>query len=83
MLTVFNRKELIITLDMDQQADIRRILSENGIDYEVKTTNLQNAAVVGSSRGRLGSFGIDQDYTYEYKFFVHRKDYDRAKRLIQ
>ena len=68
---------------MKRQSDIRNILANNHIDYVIKTTNLQNAPVTGANRGRTGSFGINQDYSYEYKIFVHKKDYDRAKLLIR
>ena len=47
MITVFNRKELLITFDMKRQADICEILSSKGIDYVVKTTNLQSSAPAG------------------------------------
>ncbi|MGN0476482.1 MAG: hypothetical protein ACI4HM_04005 [Ruminococcus sp.] len=83
MITVFNRKELIITTDMNRQSDVRNILATNHINYVVKTTNLQNAPVVGASRGRNGSFGINQNYSYEYKIYVHKKDYDKSKLLIK
>ncbi len=79
MITVFNRRELIVTMDMKRQADIRNILSDNYIDYVVKTTNLQSA----SARSHTGSFGIDQDYSCEYKIFVHKKDYRKAEALIR
>ena len=83
MITVFNRKELMITTDMKRQSDIRNILANNHINYVIKTTNLQNAPVTGANRGRTGSFGINQNYSYEYKIFVHKKDYDKAKLLIR
>lgn len=82
MLTIFNRKELIVTMDMNRQSDIRNILSANQINYSVKTTNLQNAQAVGSRRGRVGSFGVDSQFSYEYKIYVHKQDYERAKHLI-
>lgn len=83
MLTIFNRKELIITSDLKIQADIRNILSGSGIHYTIKTTNLQSPTFIGSCRGRTGSFGINLDYSYEYKIYVHKKNYDRAKWLIR
>ena len=83
MITIFNRKELIITMEMKRQSEVRDILSQNGIDYTVKTTNLQATAVVGSQRGRTGNFGINQDYSYEYKIYVHKKDFERAVSLIR
>ena len=67
MLTIFNRKELMVTMDSNRQAEIRRILSQNGIDYIVKTRNLQNSGVLDISRGHMGNMGIDQNYSYELK----------------
>ena len=74
MITIFTRKELLITLDMMRQAKVREILSANGIEYSMKVTNLQNASI--------GTIGINLNYSYEYKFYVHRKDYERALYLV-
>lgn len=38
MLTILNRRELLVTLSMERQAEVRRILAENGIDYTIKTS---------------------------------------------
>ena len=73
MLTIFNRKELITTMDMQRQANIRSVLSANGIAYTVRTENLQ-----GSS-----AFGGDPNYSYEYHIYVHKNDYENALRLIR
>ena len=35
MITVFNRKELILTLSLEQQSEIRYILEANKIDYKL------------------------------------------------
>ena len=83
MITIFNRKELIVTMDMARQANVRDILSINGIKYTVKVANRQSASVIGSGRGRVGSFGVNQNYAYEYKIYVHAKDYNNALRLIK
>ena len=83
MITVFNRKELIITMEMNRQAEVRDILSQNGIDYTVKTTNPETAPILGDRRARTGSFGINPDYSYEYKIYVHKKDYEKAVSLIK
>lgn len=83
MITIFNRKELLITMDMKHQSDVRDILNANNIKYTVKVTNLQRAHAIGNSRARSGSFGIKQDYSYEYKIFVHKNDYDKAVRMIR
>ena len=89
MLTIFNRKELITTMDMQRQANIRSVLSANGIAYTVRTENLHGKNLQGSpafggrSRGRSGSFGIDPNYSYEYHIYVHKNDYENALRLIR
>ena len=83
MITIFTRKELLVTLDTKRYGNASDILSASGIDYTVKVTNRQTAAVVGSSRARVGSFGMNQNFAYEYKIYVHKKDYDNALRLIR
>ncbi len=84
MITIFNRKELIVTMEMDRQSEVRNILSQNGIDYTVKTTNLQAAPVMGGNRRRqYGSFGINPQYSYEYKIYVHKNDFEKAAYLIR
>ena len=82
MITIFNRKELLITMDIIQQSNVRNVLSANGIDYTTKVTNLQNSSIFENKRGRYGSLGINQKYSYEYKIYVHKKDYDYALNLI-
>ena len=83
MLMIFNRKELIVTMDIHRQAQIRNVLAQNGINYTVKTKNLQNSGVLDSQRGHTGNMGIDQSYSYEYKIYVHKKDYEAARELIK
>ena len=83
MLTIFSRKELMVTMDSNRQAEIRKILSQNGIDYIIKTINLQNSGALDSSRGHTGNTGIDQSYSYEYKIYVHKTDYETALGLIK
>ena len=82
MITIFTRKELLITLDMMRQAKVREILSANGIEYSLKVTNLQDASIIGGRRVTVGTIGINLNYSYEYKFYVHRKDYERALYLV-
>lgn len=83
MITIFNRKEILITLDMEKMSRVREILCQNNIAYAIKTTNLQSSSSMGSSRSRTGSFGVNQNYSYEYRIFTHKNDYDRAKHLIR
>ena len=83
MITIFNRKELLMTFSMQEQYRVRDILSANGIDYKVKTVNPSARSYVGgSARGRSGSFGINSDAAYQYYIYVQAKDYGWAKSLI-
>lgn len=67
MITIFNRKQLIRTYDMDIQAKIRNILAVNNIDYYINpimfSSNIHTSA--------------------EYKIYVYKKDYEKAKYLIK
>lgn len=77
MITFFTRKELFLTYNVEEMMRIRNVLHDNNIEYHVK---------VGSrdfwSRGRTGSFGINQNCNYEYKFYVKKPDYEKALYLI-
>ena len=83
MITIFTRKELLVTFDMKRQCNVCDILSANGIKYVVKVSNRQNASVLGGSRARTGSFGMNSNLSYEYKIYVHKKDYANAVRVIR
>ena len=79
MITPFNRRELITTFSMDTQAKVRDILSQNSIDYQIKTSNHSSGMY---TRGRTGSFGQSSNYAYQYTIFVRRQDYENALYLI-
>ena len=81
MLTIFNRRELYMTYDMNDRVRVCDILRANGIDYQLKTTNTTSSAMGGRRGGN--TFGVNMDYAYEYKIYVHKNDYDRALHLIQ
>ena len=83
MITIFNRKELFITMDMGRQAEVCNNLSANGIKHTVKVTNLQRTAAFGWNRGRVGTFGVNLNHSYEYKIYVHKNDFEYALSLIK
>ena len=83
MITIFNRRELLITMNLARLSSVRDILDTNDIPYITKTTNLQSASFIGASRSRNGSFGIDQRFSYEYKIFVNKDDYNKAIQLVR
>ena len=83
MLTIFNRRELLTTVSMEEQDRVRDILAQNHIDYRVKTVNPSaRNTFVGSGRSRTGSFGVDMNCAYQYYIYVHKNDYARAQSLI-
>lgn len=83
MITVFNRRELVITYDMKRQGEIRDILAQNKIDYKIKVINRKSPSPADAgSRARTGSFGEKTEITYEYIFYVRKEDYERAKGLV-
>ena len=84
MITLFNRKELTVTYDMNEQSRVRTILAKEGIDYSVKTVNRLSASPFSAgSRGRTGTYGQNMDAMTEYIIYVKKADYENALNLIQ
>lgn len=72
MITIFNRKKLCITYSIEEQANIRAVLSSHNIDYTLST--LGNI-LQSHSRGMPGM----RDFTQtQYKFYVKKSDYEKA-----
>lgn len=82
MITIFNRKEVLSTFDMKLQADTRCVLAQNNIDYTVWARSPHSASLGRTGRAYVGTLGMDMNHYYEYKIYVHKKDYDRAIGLI-
>ena len=84
MITIFNRKEVCITYDMNRQAEIRNILQGANIDYIIRTKNRTETMLVrGGTRAYTGSWGNRQMMDYEYHIYVHKDDYEIALYLIR
>jgi hypothetical protein len=84
MITIFNRKEVCITYDMNRQAEIRNILQGANIDYIIRTKNRTETMLVrGGTRAYTGSWGNRQMMDYEYHIYVHKDDYERALYLMR
>ena len=76
MITVFNRKEVCTTYSMQEQSEIRSLLAQQGIKYSVKTINRKSPSPMA------GSFGEDLSKMYEYIFYVHKDDLEKAKHIV-
>ena len=84
MITIFNRKEVCITYDMNRQAEIRNILQGANIDYIIRTKNRTETMLVrGGTRAYTGSWGNRQMMDYEYQLYVHKDYYARALYLMR
>ncbi|MBU5332504.1 hypothetical protein KQI61_09855 [Anaerocolumna aminovalerica] len=78
MITIFNRRELVTTYSMENQANIREILKSNKIDYRLKTIT-KNSRI----RGNITIIGQNINQAYEYIFYVHKKDLEYARSYIK
>lgn len=84
MITIFNRKELLITYDMNNQSEVRTILQNHKIEYSVKVKNLLSPTPLSSgSRGHMATPGVNLSKAYEYKIYVKKEDYERAIFLMK
>lgn len=78
MITLFNRAEVLQTNEQTAFFAAQQKLSHAGIDYRTKVWDLVQQR--GNQRGMLG---IQTKYRYEYLIFVHRKDFEWAKHILQ
>lgn len=83
MITIFNRKELLCTYDIQLQSDVRTILQQNNIDYSIRTVDRTSSSPFGAgSRARSGTFCENRSLELEYIIYVKREEYDGACGLI-
>lgn len=79
MITIFNRKELIVLVSMQKLFHVREALANAGIESHVKSSG----AMPFTAGRKHGIPMIDQDSAYTYTVYVHKEDYDRAVAAIQ
>jgi hypothetical protein len=75
-MNILNRKELLLTRDSGELNRALGHLTANGIAYKTATNSVANP---GRSHGVPG---INAEYAYQYRIYVHKKDYERAKYAI-
>ena len=79
MIHIFNRKELLLTNNIQQQTKVQDILADNGIEYFVKAKSTAG----GFSRSRTVLPGTRMEAVYQYYIYVKKQDYEKAKHLIR
>ena len=83
MIHILNRKELLVTWNLKELAQIRDTLAANQVDYVVKTKNLARTSPYSAgSRARTGSLGLRTEAMYQYHIYVTKADFERARFLI-
>jgi len=79
---MFNRRELLMSYDLQQVSDLRELLRANRIDYYVKASGPRSAASIGAGRSRMYSFGHDRNME-RYTVYVHKADWEYAMHLLR
>ena len=79
MITIFNRKELIVLVSMQKLFHVREALANAGIESHVKSSG----AMPFTAGRKHGIPMINQDSAYTYTIYVHKENYDRAVAAIQ
>lgn len=77
MITVFNRKELLVTTNMEEFARARDILAQNRIEYDIKVNDSTD-----QNWGHSSLLGINRNLACLYYVYVRKRDYDHASYLI-
>lgn len=84
MITLFNRRKLLSTFDMQQQGNVKMLLGQNNIDFFSKVINMKSPSPFSAgSRCRTGSFGENPAMAYEYIIYVKKKDYAKALNILK
>lgn len=75
---LFNCEDVYIGYSLDELSKVRECLSLEKIKYDYKIVSHSSY-----SRGRFGSLGINMNYEKQYNVYVKRKDYKKAKYLVE
>lgn len=82
MITIFNRKELVSTFDMQKQGNIRQVLAQNKIDYNVKIINRESpSSFLTRGRTTIGTYGKKSET--EYVIYVRKLDFETAVAAVR
>ena len=78
MITLFNRREVTVTHDLNQLNQIRSKLDANGIEHIVRS-NYNRTFSAGRSHGVPN---VKAEAAYEYGVYVHRTDHQKALKAL-
>jgi predicted transcriptional regulator YdeE len=80
---LFNKENVYIGYSIEELSKVRGPLEKEGIKHSYKVVNHSGQwPGRGTRRGKFGSYGIDMDYEKQYAVYVHRKDFEKVKHLV-
>ena len=80
MLAIWNRRELVTVLTMQEQSDILSALRDAGLDYAVKVIDRSSPSALNpGTRADFGTMGMSSGAQYEYIIYVNMWDYAAAR----
>ena len=80
MLAIWNRRELVSVLTMQEESDILSALRDAGLDYTVKAIDRSSPSALNpGTRADFGTMGMSSGAQYEYIIYVNKRDYDAAR----
>ena len=78
MITIFNRKELISTTDVEKYANARDDLKDAGIEFKLRSRAMHKSHVAAGKK----IIPIGRNNGTEYIIYVKGQDYNRAINII-
>lgn len=80
----FNKSDVYVGYSLVEMNRVRDILDREKIKYDYKVINHGGQWIPGrgTARANFGSAGVDPAYERQYKVYVDKKDYERAKYLV-
>ena len=84
LLELLGWTELTSTYSLEEKTHVRTALAGLGIRYKLKTINRTSpSAISPSRRAYTGTYGENQALSYEYMFYVKRRDLDAARGALR
>ncbi len=82
MIRFFNRKTVMITYDRSALETAQDMLRKDKIEYITQGSSM--SAEMGYMNTDMSNFdsGMQPNRTIEYKIYVHRKDFNKAKNVL-
>lgn len=77
IICIFNRREVRVTRNLKELEQVKACLVQNNVDCITRTNSISNP-------GRSHGFpNIKAASAYEYRVYVHKRDYSKATLILQ